>query len=98
MMPIGELLFEKPFLNRSERNVTGKYSLLCLHDVVCAGDCGQLCDRLMFEDVVWRQAQTCMVSSRDDPQTEYRVAAEFEKVVVNADIFYAEQFPPKAGD
>src|SRR5690242_7461436 len=98
MMLLGELLFEKPFLNRSERNLACQYSLLRLHDVGCACDGGQFCYRLMVEDVLRRYSQACMVRSRGNSQTEYRVAAELEKIVVNADTFDAEQLPPQIGD
>src|ERR1051326_87102 len=97
-MLISKFLFEEPFLNRRERNVAGQDSLLCLYDLACTRDRSQFCDRLMFEDVVRRQAQTERVRPRGDAQAEYRVAAEFEEVVVNADSFKTEQLTPETSD
>src|SRR5689334_2748492 len=97
-MLIGEFLFEEPFLNRSEWNVAGQDSLLCLYDLACTRDRSQVCDRLIFEDVVRRHAQAYLVRSRGNAQAEYRVAAELEEVVVNADSFKTEQLAPETRD
>ena len=52
----------------------------------------------ILEDLSRRELQSCLMGARHDLQTENRIAAQLEKIVVRSDLRYPEHRGPDCGE
>ena len=94
---VGEVMLEKPALDRRGRGVGG-FGFLCQSCFRGGDDGGEVSDGLVIEEVFWGEQEAGFAGLGDDEDRKDRVAAEFEKVVVHADAFEAEDALPDGGE
>src|SRR5436190_18241485 len=97
MIRIGEFLLEEPMLNRGQRYWPGDQPLHRVNHLRRTRGSSQFSDRLMLKDVFGRQPQTRSTCLGDDLDTEDRIAAQLEEVVVHADSLQTQNSRPDFG-
>src|SRR4051794_11733000 len=93
----GELLLEEPALDRCERERPGDEPLLRQRQRCQLRHSRKAGDGLVLEDLAWAELQAGLAGAGDDLNTEDRVAAEREEVIVDADLGDAEHLLPDRG-
>ncbi|MNQ69773.1 hypothetical protein D3C85_843900 [compost metagenome] len=88
---------EEPMLNRRQCRLTREQALLG-HDLFgTRGHCRQRLHRLMLEQVPWAEVNTLLTCPTDDLDRQDRIAAQFEEVIVEADLLEFQHVAPDTG-
>ncbi|MNC17227.1 hypothetical protein D3C75_651000 [compost metagenome] len=88
------LLLGEPALDWCQLHLAANGLLLCLHFRFSSRYRRQFCHGLVLKHLLGRQVQSGLPGPRDDLDAQYRIAAQFEEVVMNADI-RGSQHPPE---
>src|SRR5215813_1969183 len=94
VMLVGKMLFKEPLLDWCQRDCSC-HKILLRDDRLARGRyVRQLGNRLVLEKLSRREFQTGVTSLRDELQTEDRIAAKSEKIIVNAHALDVENLGP----
>ncbi|MNK84054.1 hypothetical protein D3C87_1038930 [compost metagenome] len=85
---------EEPMLNRRQGRFASHQALLGRHLLGTTGYSGQSLYGLMLEQITRAEMNTLLTRTADHLNRQNRIAAEFEEVVVEADLFDVEHLAP----
>jgi hypothetical protein len=97
MVWVDRVCFEKPALDRGERDSADDGFLLGVTDFHRGDDRRKRRDGLVQEDVLGCETKLGLSGAGYHLDAEDGVAAEFEEVVVDSDLFHAEYVCPDVG-
>ena len=96
MLRLCKLTLEKPALRRRQRNVSGQDALLCrVSAPAFFRDRRQFGNRLILHHLLRRDDESGLPDSRNGLNAENRIAAQFEKVLVNSNRLAPKDLPPR---
>src|SRR5262245_35932632 len=94
MVRLGEMLFEEPVGDWSQRRLPEYQALLSLNVNSSLGCPRQIGDVLVLEDLPRREVDSPLFSSGDDLYAENGITAEFKEIVIRAHPIESQHFLP----
>ncbi|VVO30595.1 hypothetical protein PS720_04956 [Pseudomonas fluorescens] len=91
-------LLEKAVLHGREDHFAGHRSLIDSRRLLEGRYPRQTAHALVLEQVPWAEANACLAGTADHLDGDDRIAAQFEKVVVQADRFHTQHIAPDRRD
>ncbi len=95
MMGMREVLGEEPLLDGREEDRSGDAALFGPGDRRVGKMCGQLGDGGMLEKLAGGEPQPHLLSAGHDVGDENGIAADFEEIIVDANVVAVEGLPPE---
>ncbi|MNV04485.1 hypothetical protein D3C71_947820 [compost metagenome] len=98
MLTLGDRLFEKPLLHRRQRHCANRRTLIDPRLPASARRLGEAADGLVLEQILGAEHDTGLPRTADHLHRNYRVAAQFEEVVFQADAVDGKHVLPDGGE